>query len=459
MHTLSPALSPTLKASLDAFAEEWRGSTGAFADPADIPGAATTMTDDGVLRSAGSLAELQRSMDAYRVAIAGELAARSDPARGAEGIARRAGHARPARLLAELWGVTVGEAWRLCEVGLAVRPRLGFDGTPLPANYPEVQRAIGSGELTVDAAAVIVGELRAASSRCSADALHDAERQLVELAPQFTIGEMRVLARQARDRLDQDGPRPAESIRQAKRSLRLGSRHDGMLRLEWEMTPQTGGLVKAAIDAVVGRELRQAREDAHLLGDDPRTLEQLRADAAEQVFRHAATCSSAAGDLPSITMVVRMTMDSLVTGLGTAEIDGIGETVSASEARRLAGEAGIVPIVLGGPSEVLDYGRARRLFSTAQKIAIAERDGGCAWGGCECPPSYTEAHHIAWWSAEPNTDLSNGVLLCSFHHHRIHDDGWEVRFVDGVPYFIPPPWVERRRTPHRGGRVDLPRVA
>jgi hypothetical protein len=455
MQTFSPAL----EASLDAFADEWRASTGAFAAPGDVPTAATTMTDEGVLRSAASLADLQRSVDVYRVAIAGELAARSDSVRGAEGIARRAGHSRPAHHLAELWGITVGEAWRLCEVGLAVRPRLALDGTPLPARYPEAQRAIGEGALGVDAAAVIVRELNAASPRCSIDALRDAEQQLVELAPGFTVGEVRVLARQTRDRLDQDGPQPAETLRQARRSLRLSSRHDGMLHLEWDMTPQTGGLVKAAIDAIVGRELHQAREDAHLLGDDPRTLEQLRADAAEQVFRHTATCSSAGGDLPSITMVVRMTMDSLLTGLGTAEIDGIGETISASDARRMAGEAGIVPIVLGGSSEVLDYGKARRLFSTAQKIALAERDGGCAWGGCECPPSYTEAHHIEWWSTAPNTDLSNGVLLCSFHHHRIHDDGWEIRFVDQTPYFIPPPWVDWRRTPHRGGRVALPQAA
>jgi hypothetical protein len=337
-----------------------------------------------------------------------------------------------------------------------VRPRFGFDGTPLPAAFPAVREALGDGVLGVDAAAVIVKELRTAAPRCSPEALLDAEQQLVRLAPQFTVAEMRILARQTRDRLDQDGPQPAEYLRREKRSLRLTARHDGMIHLEWDMTPQTGGLVKAAIDAVVGRELHQARNDVHPLGDDPRTLEQLRADAAEQVFRHAATCSSAGGDLPSITMVIRMTMNSLLTGLGVAEIDGIGEMMSAGDARRLAGEAGIVPIVLGGPSQVLDYGAARRLFSTAQKIALAERDGGCAWGGCECPPSYTEAHHIEWWSANPNTDLSNGVLLCSFHHHRIHDDGWEVRFVDGVPYFIPPPWVDSTCTPHRGGKVLLP---
>jgi hypothetical protein len=452
-------LTPMLEAALAAFAVEWCGSVGAFADPVDVPVAATSMTDEGVLRGAAALVELQRAIDVYRVAVAGELADRSDGVRGASGMARRAGHARPAHFLAELWGITIGEAWRLCEVGLAVRPRLGLDGTPLPARFPAVQTAVLRGSLGVDAAAVIVRELQAAGPRCSDDALHDAEQQLVELAPRFTVKEVQVLAREARNRLDQDDPQPAEYLRHEKRSLRLTSRHEGMLHLEWDMTPATGGLVKAAIDAIVGRELHQAREDAALLGDDLRTLEQLRADAAEQVFRHAATCTSAGGDLPSITMVVRMTLDSLITGLGSASIDGLDDTIPAGDLRRLAGEAGIVPIVLAGPSEVLDYGKTRRLFSTAQRIALAERDGGCAWGGCASPPAYTEAHHIEWWSTRPNTDLSNGILLCPFHHHRIHNDGWDIQFINQIPYFIPPPWIDPQQTPHQGGKVTLPTAA
>jgi hypothetical protein len=88
-----------------------------------------------------------------------------------------------------------------------------------------------------------------------------------------------------------------------------------------------------------------------------------------------------------------------------------------------------------------------------------ERYGGCAWGACASPPAYTEAHHIDWWSNNPNTDLANGIPLCSFHHHRIHDDGWEIRFVDGIPYFIPPPWANCPQTAIRGGKVHLDTAA
>ncbi|WP_432806393.1 HNH endonuclease [Microbacterium neungamense] len=55
------------------------------------------------------------------------------------------------------------------------------------------------------------------------------------------------------------------------------------------------------------------------------------------------------------------------------------------------------------------------------------------------------------------TDLSNGILLCVACHHRIHDDGWEIRIegtgVTATPVFIPPPWLDPQRTPRRGGRA------
>ncbi|AMB59590.1 HNH endonuclease signature motif containing protein [Microterricola viridarii] len=116
--------------------------------------------------------------------------------------------------------------------------------------------------------------------------------------------------------------------------------------------------------------------------------------------------------------------------------------------------------MLGGTGEVLDLGRARRTFTRAQRIALAERDGGCAWPGCPHPPGYAEAHHLKWWEKDDGpTDLANGILLCSGCHHRIHDNGWQIEIVDNVPWFIPPASVDPARTPHRGGRVSIDALA
>jgi len=75
-------------------------------------------------------------------------------------------------------------------------------------------------------------------------------------------------------------------------------------------------------------------------------------------------------------------------------------------------------------------------------------------------PGYTEAHHLHWWNAHDGpTDLANGILLCRTHHHRVHDDGWQIEVRAGVPYFIPPDAVDPYRRPRRGGGLHLEDVA
>jgi hypothetical protein len=118
---------------------------------------------------------------------------------------------------------------------------------------------------------------------------------------------------------------------------------------------------------------------------------------------------------------VTIDLDVLRSGLGLAETS-TGEVISAGEARRLACTAGILPVVLGGAGEVLDLGRSRRLFSPAQRKALAIRDRHCRAEGCDIPAAWCEAHHATNpWSRKGRTDLDNGLLLCSFHHHRAHD--------------------------------------
>ena len=135
------------------------------------------------------------------------------------------------------------------------------------------------------------------------------------------------------------------------------------------------------------------------------------------------------------TVVVTIPLASLKAELGVADLLGgglvpgddlTGDRITAAQARRLACTAKILPAVLGGTSLPLDLGRAKRLFSPAQRKALLIRDRTCRAEGCDTPGTWCDAHHQDPWSTGGPTDLANAVLLCQHHHHRVHDTGFRT---------------------------------
>jgi hypothetical protein len=105
-----------------------------------------------------------------------------------------------------------------------------------------------------------------------------------------------------------------------------------------------------------------------------------------------------------------------------------GQPISVARARLLACEAGIIPSVFNYQSgEAVELGRAMRLPNAALRRKLElEQPEGCAWHGCDRPVAWTEAHHIQHWADGGATAAENLILLCRFHHGRIHTTGWSV---------------------------------
>ena len=80
-----------------------------------------------------------------------------------------------------------------------------------------------------------------------------------------------------------------------------------------------------------------------------------------------------------------------------------------------------------GQSQPLDVGRKRRFHTTAQRIALGLRDGGCTTEGCDRPPALCHAHHDQPWSRGGTTDVKTGRLLCPRHHTLAHDRRYQLK--------------------------------
>jgi len=450
---------------------------------------ASALGPDELMAVNRAFGALRRQVDVAYTSVAAEIARQSRRELGRDSLARKQGFASPASLISATSGSTIGDAVKVMRVAEATQPRVSLTGEELPARHPHVAAALRRGDIGVTASDDITKMLERVALRAEPGALDAAEKILVDCAPGLTPDQLHKAIARAEAGLDPDGLEPTEQKLRDGRYLFVREERDGSISIKGSLDPVSGAPVMALFTGLTTHAVRtrgrgatpsaeggaeSARQGAPddraatpfrgeaALADgadapdavpaaDERSRTQIQADALVDICRHALGCDRVATG-PVATLIVRMGLDQLESRSGAIEIDGLDRPVSAGAARRLAADAQVIPHVLGSASETLDWGRATRLFTPIQKLALAERDGGCAF--CGAPPAMCSAHHIAWWHRDHGrTDLADGVLLCTGCHHRVHDDGWDIRVegrgVAARVWFIPPPWLDRDRTPRR----------
>ena len=409
-----------------------------------------------------AVARLGRLSGVLEARFAGEIARRSTPDLPGGGLARLQGFGNAAVMVAHATGGSHASAMRSIEAGLAFTPLMpsiaphGSATTPiatsLAARYPAVAEAALAGDLSVDAAGLITAGLETIADRVPGERLRELERRLVGKAMLLAAHEVRRLVATAVARADLPGLEQRELRQHADRFLAWKEDHTGMVTFTGKLDAVTAAPIRTVIEQIVTHEFR-ARRDQDPLERDQRTVGQMRADALFQICRHALGCRETNQSGVRTTIVARMNLSDLGTGRGFGSIDGTNQPISVTQLRRLAGDAGIIPEVLSREGEVLDLGREVRLFTRAQRLALLERDGGCA--KCHAPPEHCEAHHIRWWETGGRTDLANGVMLCTRCHHDIHRQNWRIEVEDGKVNFIPPPTIDPHQQPKQGGLAAI----
>lgn len=208
----------------------------------------------------------------------------------------------------------------------------------------------------------------------------------------------------------------------------------------------------------VGRPLATAPEEAPRPGETAKeTNARLRARRLYQLVFDAISRLLDPQTPADVWMPMNSRIDILVTITyealaGITDEHGFtqhGELISAATARRLACNAGILPLVMGGKSQPMDLGRKVRYFTKAQKRAIAARDRGCANPGCSMPVHRTEVHHIKAFSEGGKTNVSNGLLLCIRCHTAYHAGHFDVVVIDQIPHVVLPASRDPLRLPRR----------
>ncbi len=416
------------------------------------------LPDAEIVIALRELAARRRVLDAALVEVAGELLRREDESLRAESVARKSGFRNLTAMVEQVLAVRPFEASTLVRVAAATRERMSVTGESIPAKYPAVSKAVGSAVMSIAQASAITKGLDHTGNRVNVDELERAELELVASAcgvnPEDEQPAVpKVLEAQAAtwvSYLDPDGAEPRADKIAEERGLWISRRSDGAVVGKFTATPEQGEQLMSVFDALLSPRRRvefpatsecgepmapALGADEHPLDEDsddvevplvdPRSIEQQRIDALTMVVRAYAESPDAprtGGEAPTVVIV---TTQAGITGTAVRpedvpHLERTGEAIPPSVAAQMMCDSFIRVATRSRAGEILDLGRKQRLFTTAQRRAIATRDRQCRAPGCSAPVRWCEVHHTKPWSEGGPTDVKHGILLCSFHHHEVH---------------------------------------
>lgn len=448
-----------------------------------------------IARTAQAIENLGRAVQRAQVLIAGRAessrihqaqpASSDSPGSSAAHPAGRSAFRNTADYLVALLRISRTEANSRLFTAASVLPRLSLVGTPIPPRRPRMAEVFHSGQASLDGmlSALRPLDLMEPVARQfpggGEQAMATAEEHLAGKVLSDTPEGIRKDAEKLAQRIDQDGLEPTDELKRASQGLFFRGRYNGLFRIELLTTAEQYEFLKSTcgpennprrhgrrtpsprpVWAPRGIDGAERPETSHTVDQDGRDAEDpIDERTPAQRFLDglvkATEIALATNRLPrnggmAPQVFVTIDYESLAGRLATFK-DHTSEAVFAGpisprSIRQLACHADITPLVLGDDGEVLDMGRSRRLFTEVQRKALLVRDGGCVFPGCTVPGTWCEAHHIVPWADGGSTDLRDGVLLCSYHHHLVHAGNWELLVHGNRPHFRPPPDVDHTRT-------------
>ena len=297
----------------------------------------------------------------------------------------------------------------------------------LGSRWGQVSEALGAGAVNVAQARVLVEALDALPADLGDDlrdqggGLPGRPGQGIRAARAAPAGPRGPGASRPRDR--RSGRLPAAAGRGTARtgrdaSLSFTPRGDGSTDVHARLPDHVASRLRTYLEAFTSPRRTP-------LGDvDALPVARRRGEAFCALLENLPDTGLPAHGGSATSVMVTLDLDALVSGLGAAE-SSTGDRVTAEQARRLACQARIIPVVLGRQGEVLDLGRSARLFSPAQRKAMALRDQQCTADVLLDPRRLVRGPPLATALGDRRTHRPRRrQAVCSFHHHRAHDPGW-----------------------------------
>ncbi len=294
---------------------------------------------------------------------------------------------------------------------------------------PAMSRQLGAGRIGAEHADALAS---AASKLDDSDraVLFALDGELATHAASSTPEKFRRHIERVVDQLAADrGLERAERQRRAATLAKGINRDTGMYWLRAELDPEAGVRVFTALDAELAALANADNATGPTPTGEPIAPDPRRDQLAAQALVDLVTSSHRSARPGRTEMLVVVDHATIINDLHEHSVCeyGDGTALPVATVRRLACDAEIYPVVLGGDGVVLDMGRSRRLATPDQRRALRSMYRSCGVGDCEVPFDRCEIHHLDGWDAlRGETDLDRLIPACSRHHHLAHEGRWQL---------------------------------
>lgn len=254
------------------------------------------------------------------------------------------------------------------------------------------------------------------------DQLVEMTEQLLVLADHMTFETWSREVHNIAETLDvEGGHKPGDDI--TDNHLNVSNFVDNTVVLGGQLCGEMGLTIRDSINDQADRIFHRMKRDTEITNNETTIPNRatLRALALyELISRANGVTSNGHGPRADISLVVNAADPGTVTSR-----DGI--LIGDTNRYTCLCDPTFQTVVMNTQGIVTDLGRKQRLASTAQRRAMAHRDGGCVFPGCDGPPEWTDAHHTHDWNNGGRTDLDDLASLCRHHHRVTHRKGWTMK--------------------------------
>ena len=290
---------------------------------------------------------------------------------------------------------------------------------------PRTEEALARGEIGYQHAVAMART----AEHVGAAQVRKAESMLLKAAESMDPGQFVGVAKDFEHQVDAESALTEANRAHQRRYLQIGEAMSGLVRIEGQVTPDAGAIIRTAIEPY-----------AKPSKGDERTTGQRMADALLEVCRRGGTgLVSGNGGGPRPQLIITAAVDTLagIDGAPAGQLEW-GGTVSAETVRRLACDSAITRITGLGELE-WEITHASRTIPPSTRRALVARDHHCVFPGCDRPAPWCDGHHLIFWADGGPTKLENLGLVCGPHHRKVHEEGWTLKRKDDRWVATPPP--------------------